>query len=392
MVGMPAARVTDMHVCPLVNGLVPHVGGPILPPCAPTVLTGGLPQARVSDLCTCVGPPDVIVTGAFNVLVMGMPAARLLDTTAHGGKIVFGWPTVLIGTQGGGSGGGAGGGPVMPAVPTLPSAECQQLAQAMDDAILANHTYGENGDVPPGYRYVDPSTPEGRAELDRLGLTPEMINPPPDQSSFRAEVFRRERPPGYTIAYRGTRPTDTADWESNARQGVGMRSDHYDRALSVAALANDSGEDVSFAGHSLGGGMASAAAASTGRRATTFNAAGLSEATVGGYPENAAPVDAYYTPRDPLSGLQDNREGVLVGATVAAWALSPFAGAGVGGYLAGREMGSSPVLPRAYGTRRELPETEGFWNRMNPANIIEPHGMDAVMKAIRQQQHDAGCI
>jgi len=95
--GMPAARMTDMHVCPMVTGVVPHVGGPILPPCCPTVLTGSLPQARVTDMATCVGPPDIIVLGSFTVLVGGLPAARLGDTTAHGGKIVLGLPTVLIG-------------------------------------------------------------------------------------------------------------------------------------------------------------------------------------------------------------------------------------------------------------------------------------------------------
>jgi uncharacterized Zn-binding protein involved in type VI secretion len=94
---MPAARVTDMHVCPMVTVLVPHVGGPILPPCAVTVLTGGLPQARVGDMAVCVGPPDVIVLGSFTVLVCGQPAARLMDMTAHGGMIVMGYPTVLIG-------------------------------------------------------------------------------------------------------------------------------------------------------------------------------------------------------------------------------------------------------------------------------------------------------
>ena len=95
--GQPAARVTDMHVCPMVTGVVPHVGGPILPPCAPTVLTGGMPQARISDMLTCVGPPDVIALGSFTVLVSGMPAARMGDMTAHGGVIVLGLPTVLIG-------------------------------------------------------------------------------------------------------------------------------------------------------------------------------------------------------------------------------------------------------------------------------------------------------
>ena len=93
----PAARVTDMHVCPMVTGVVPHVGGPILPPCAVTVLTVGLPQARVSDMCTCVGPPDVIALGSMTVLVMNLPAARMGDMTAHGGSIILGAPTVIIG-------------------------------------------------------------------------------------------------------------------------------------------------------------------------------------------------------------------------------------------------------------------------------------------------------
>lgn len=96
----PAARVTDMHTCPMSTPgtpPVPHVGGPILPPCAPTVLVGGLPQARVTDMATCVGPPDMIAQGAATVLVQGLPAARLGDTTVHGGVIVAGMPTVLIG-------------------------------------------------------------------------------------------------------------------------------------------------------------------------------------------------------------------------------------------------------------------------------------------------------
>ena len=95
--GQPAARMTDMHVCPMVTGLVPHVGGPILPPCCPLVLIGSLPAVRVGDMATCVGPPDVIVLGSFTVLIGGQPAARMGDLTAHGGTIVLGLPTVLIG-------------------------------------------------------------------------------------------------------------------------------------------------------------------------------------------------------------------------------------------------------------------------------------------------------
>ncbi len=92
-----AARITDMHTCPMSTGPVPHVGGPILPAGAPTVLVGGLPAARVGDMATCVGPPDVIAVGSSTVMIGGMPAARMGDLTAHGGTIVAGLPTVIIG-------------------------------------------------------------------------------------------------------------------------------------------------------------------------------------------------------------------------------------------------------------------------------------------------------
>ena len=93
----PAARVGDMHVCPMVTGVVPHVGGPIMPPGAPTVLIGGMPAAKVGDMVTCVGPPDSIIKGSGTVMIAGMPAARMGDTTAHGGSIILGCPTVIIG-------------------------------------------------------------------------------------------------------------------------------------------------------------------------------------------------------------------------------------------------------------------------------------------------------
>ena len=93
----PASRLNDQHVCPMVTGVVPHVGGPILAPGAPNVLIGGMPAARVGDMCVCVGPPDVIAMGSSSVLIGGAPAARLGDATAHGGMIVMGLPTVLIG-------------------------------------------------------------------------------------------------------------------------------------------------------------------------------------------------------------------------------------------------------------------------------------------------------
>jgi uncharacterized Zn-binding protein involved in type VI secretion len=96
----PAARLTDMHACPMVTpGLppIPHVGGPLIGPGVPTVLIGKLPAAVVGDSAVCVGPPDTIVKGSATVLIAGRPAARLGDTTAHGGSIVMGYPTVMIG-------------------------------------------------------------------------------------------------------------------------------------------------------------------------------------------------------------------------------------------------------------------------------------------------------
>jgi len=96
----PAARIGDMHTCPMVTpGLppIPHVGGPVTGPGVPTVLIGGVPAAVVGDMCTCVGPPDSIIMGSTGVLIGGKPAARIGDPTAHGGIIILGYQTVLIG-------------------------------------------------------------------------------------------------------------------------------------------------------------------------------------------------------------------------------------------------------------------------------------------------------
>lgn len=96
----PAARLTDMHTCPMVTpGLppVPHVGGPVIGPGVATVLIGKMPAAVVGDNLVCVGPPDVIVKGSSTVMINKRPAARMGDTTAHGGSVVIGCPTVMIG-------------------------------------------------------------------------------------------------------------------------------------------------------------------------------------------------------------------------------------------------------------------------------------------------------
>ena len=96
----PASRLTDMHTCPMQTPAVPpipHVGGPIVGPGAPTVLIGSMPASVMGDNCVCVGPPDSIVKGSATVMITNKPAVRLGDSTAHGGSIVLGLPTVMIG-------------------------------------------------------------------------------------------------------------------------------------------------------------------------------------------------------------------------------------------------------------------------------------------------------
>jgi len=96
----PASRLTDMHTCPMQTPAVPpipHVGGPIIGPGAPTVLIGSIPASVMGDNCICVGPPDSIVKGSATVMITNKPAVRLGDSTAHGGSIVLGLPTVMIG-------------------------------------------------------------------------------------------------------------------------------------------------------------------------------------------------------------------------------------------------------------------------------------------------------
>jgi uncharacterized Zn-binding protein involved in type VI secretion len=117
----PAARITDMHTCAMVTGIVPHVGGPIIVG-SPNVLTGSLPQARVTDVCICAGPPDMIVKGSASVLVNSLPAARIGDQTTHGGVIVTGLATVLIGDAGGGGNMGPGGATAPPGKPCMKEA------------------------------------------------------------------------------------------------------------------------------------------------------------------------------------------------------------------------------------------------------------------------------
>ncbi len=148
--GKPAARISDMHVCPMVTGIVPHVGGPILPPGTPTVLIGGLPAATATNMCVCTGPPDIIALGSAGVFIGGLPAARMGDMTAHGGSIVMGLPTVLIGEVGGGSAGGAGSSPMNSAMKNNMSKVlgADQLKDLLNEEALAKAAANGDGLAP----------------------------------------------------------------------------------------------------------------------------------------------------------------------------------------------------------------------------------------------------
>ncbi len=127
--GKPAARVGDMHVCPMATPMlppIPHVGGPITGPGCPTVLIGGMPAAVMGDMCVCVGPPDTIILGSTGVFIGGKPAARMGDQCAHGGSIVLGLPTVLIGET-------MPGAPVVPTPPQIMT----KVLDSMDSATAA---------------------------------------------------------------------------------------------------------------------------------------------------------------------------------------------------------------------------------------------------------------
>ncbi|MFO0588706.1 MAG: PAAR domain-containing protein [Polyangiaceae bacterium] len=93
----PAARITDNHTCPKVDP-PPHVGGPVSSG-ASKVIIGFQPAARVGDRAVCVPGPDTISKGERTVIIEGKDAARQGDPTAHGGKVVSGCPTVLIGSD-----------------------------------------------------------------------------------------------------------------------------------------------------------------------------------------------------------------------------------------------------------------------------------------------------
>ncbi len=180
----PASRITDMHTCPMVTGIVPHVGGPILPPGEPTVLIGMLPAARMTDMLTCVGPPDTILMGSPTVLIGNLMAARLGDPTAHGGVIILGEPTVEIGEVGMGS-------PVVvtPIPPLVLLAQAMAAAGSAAAQAVSNAAQSLAQSSQSGTAVIGPS-PGSSALAQAAGAAPSAVDevPPvvvsPDKTSW----------------------------------------------------------------------------------------------------------------------------------------------------------------------------------------------------------------
>ncbi len=283
--------------------------------------------------------------------------------------------------------------------PIASSPECEDLAGAHANALIANHVYHDPSSgtseppLPGGFL---PMTGEELAELTGGDLKAETILNPAG-SEFRASVYKRKGEAGereeYVVAYRGTQGKE--DWKTSFKQGMGMKSDHYDRAVQLAAIMEvHAPGQVRHTGHSLGGGLASASSAMTGAPATTFNSAGLHTNSVGGgYPETPAPVDAYYVPGEMLSMVQDNRGAALAATSAIVSIKNPVAGFAFGAYTLKNELEDTPILPQAYGERHPLPVSapsdKGWFDRRNP---VDKHGMDWIVEGIEEQQRASGCI
>lgn len=304
---------------------------------APTVLIGGLPAARQTDFCACVAPIpvpiDPIILGSPVVLIQGLPATFMGAPTGKGGVLLPPCcPTVLIGFAGVPT-------PVLPGLPvpkvSLPgmagltsqamtantgqgstspicatlAVQSVELAKARGDALMSGAVYGEPGaELPPNTRRAT------REDLEALGLH-DGVNDMTKlkDSNFRSEVFVEKDPisgeESYVVAFKGTTMTSLEDWGANVGQGLGMQNAYYDQATLIGKTStNFQPGKVRFVGHSLGGGLASAAAASSGAPASTFNSAGLHPDTVArqGGAADTSKVNAWYVEGDILSAAQDN--------------------------------------------------------------------------------------
>jgi len=141
--GKPAATVGSYHICPKTNpNGSPHIGGSV-PQGSPNVFIGGQPAARVGDKANCMGPPDTIAEGSATVRINGKLAARVGDKTRHGGFVVTGNATVLLGDGTGDS--ALASSPNLDHIPPFPGslAEAEQRLDAAGERLNAARATGE---------------------------------------------------------------------------------------------------------------------------------------------------------------------------------------------------------------------------------------------------------
>lgn len=252
-----------------------------------------------------------------------------------------------------------------PVVQAAAANDVSLAERAQANALLADDVYRAEPTPPASYRVAS------TGDLDKLGLTPEMLEQP--GSSFRARVYATGEGDAtqYVIAFRGTQGSE--DWKNNVQQALGLNSESYAKALEIGRQIARGDEPVMFTGHSLGGGLASAAAVASGREADTFNAAGLSDDTIeaarsiaGTNGRGVAPVQAYHVSGEALHLLQQGGDRIL------------------GFIIGGIPGGILADAPEAYGTRHALPdmrpEGKGFFDGLNP---IDRHGIDWVIAGTR---------
>ena len=248
-------------------------------------------------------------------------------------------------------------------------ANAETNANALQMAKLAQNTYAPENGPPPGWGNIS-----GDADaLDKYGLRPEDLQYGTQVYEPDPAVFGPDAKP--VVAFRGTRMSETEDWKNNVQQGVGLDSDYYRSAVGVGNRVKDSGADVDFTGHSLGGGMASAASRASGQPATTFNSSGLNDGTVEKYGgtvhiPSTENIQAYRIDGDVLTGAQEQNVGGTLGAMAAGGAVGGAPGAVVGGL---GKVGLSAGMPDAVGVPHTLPGT---------GSPVSRHGIDQSVRAL----------
>jgi len=235
-----------------------------------------------------------------------------------------------------------------------------EIEGAREHLALAADVYNDQPNPPDGWRVAGPD------DLDRLRLTPDLLERP--DSSFRARVYVSDDdgPVRYVVAFRGSQTGE--DWINNGQQLVGLSSEHYDKALRIGQRLASVELNVTLTGHSLGGGMASAAALASGHEADTFNASGLTASTIEqAQGDRSAPdIDAYYLRGDPLSLAQDGGDRIL-GGGLGSLLLGP-----VGAILGGALIDAPPAVGDRIPISPTPPEGQSWWD-VSPGAL---HGLD----------------